>query len=312
MKLNQLEFLVALSKYGSFSRVSQELFVAQPSISVSIKTLEQELGYAILNRSNKGVSFTTEGLMVLEKAKEIMKSVEDIYKIELVSENNLQGNVSIGAESFFCSTLLLDALMEVKSKYPGPKLTISVRQDTSSELIKFVATEEMDMAVILLTDINLDESMNELKRNKLIFHELFCDEMLFIVNSKHPLLNKKLKIDELFNFRFVFYKSSLAEICLQKLQENSQKKKFDKGAIKFNDFDSIKRFVSNTDAITVLPKSVYLSDKSYHNLFSALDITDFSWNCHVGWIHCDEALMVAEKKIADALVNVAPKNNFYQ
>ena len=68
MRLNQFEYLLALQRHGNFSRAAEELYVTQPSISVAIRELEEELGYALLLRSKKGVSFTAEGLIVLEKA----------------------------------------------------------------------------------------------------------------------------------------------------------------------------------------------------------------------------------------------------
>ena len=78
MRLNQFQYLLSLAEHGSFSKAAQELFVAQPSISQAIKEMEEELGILILRRSNKGISFTPQGKVVLEKAQNIMDEIDSL------------------------------------------------------------------------------------------------------------------------------------------------------------------------------------------------------------------------------------------
>ena len=66
MQLTQLEYLIAVEKYGSISRAARELYTSQSSISTSIKTLETELGVEVLRRGTKGVHITAEGQYILE------------------------------------------------------------------------------------------------------------------------------------------------------------------------------------------------------------------------------------------------------
>ena len=68
MQLTQLEYLIAVEKYGSISRAARELYTSQSSISTSIKTLETELGVEVLRRGTKGVHITAEGQYILENA----------------------------------------------------------------------------------------------------------------------------------------------------------------------------------------------------------------------------------------------------
>ena len=71
MQLNQFKFLIAVDKYGSISKAAQELYISQSTISLSLINLEEELGYVLLNRSKRGVTFTPEGKEVLKRAYEI-------------------------------------------------------------------------------------------------------------------------------------------------------------------------------------------------------------------------------------------------
>ena len=68
MRLTQLQYLLEIKKQGSISKAAQHLYIAQPSMSAAIKELEEELGYELMKRSKKGVTFTSLGEQVIEKA----------------------------------------------------------------------------------------------------------------------------------------------------------------------------------------------------------------------------------------------------
>lgn len=69
MQINQLEYLVDLSKTYSITNTAKRFYITQQAVSNSIKSLELELGVQLLNRSKKGVTFTPEGNLVLKYAK---------------------------------------------------------------------------------------------------------------------------------------------------------------------------------------------------------------------------------------------------
>ena len=81
MQLTQLEYLIAVEKYGSISRAAREMYTSQSSISTSIKNLETELGVELLRRGPKGVNITEEGRHILESAKIINRHMEDIKSV---------------------------------------------------------------------------------------------------------------------------------------------------------------------------------------------------------------------------------------
>ena len=65
MRLTQLQYLLEIKKQGSISKAAQHLYIAQPSMSAAIKELEEELGYELMKRSKKGVTFTSLGEQVI-------------------------------------------------------------------------------------------------------------------------------------------------------------------------------------------------------------------------------------------------------
>ena len=69
MNLKQLEYVVEISRSGSINKAAQNLYLAQPSLSASVRQLEQELGFSIFRRKNSGIELTSEGKLMLLAAK---------------------------------------------------------------------------------------------------------------------------------------------------------------------------------------------------------------------------------------------------
>ena len=84
MTIIQLEYLLAVANCGSFSLAAEHCFVTQPSLSMQVKALEEELGVVLLDRSKKPVIPTEAGEVVLEQARETIKAYN--YIKEAVSE----------------------------------------------------------------------------------------------------------------------------------------------------------------------------------------------------------------------------------
>lgn len=72
MTIIQLEYLVAVANHGSFSLAAEKCFVTQPSLSMQVKNLEEELGVILLDRSKKPVIPTEAGTVVLQQAREVL------------------------------------------------------------------------------------------------------------------------------------------------------------------------------------------------------------------------------------------------
>ncbi len=90
MTIVQLEYLLAVANYGSFSLAAEKCFVTQPSLSMQVKNLEEELGVVLLDRSKKPVIPTETGLVVLEQARETIKNFQRLKE----QVNELKGEIA--------------------------------------------------------------------------------------------------------------------------------------------------------------------------------------------------------------------------
>lgn len=96
MTIVQLEYLLAVVNFGSFSLAAERSFVTQPSLSMQIKNLEEELGVVLLDRSKKPVILTQAGEVVAERARDVVKMFNSVYEDVAVLKGTVSGVLRLG------------------------------------------------------------------------------------------------------------------------------------------------------------------------------------------------------------------------
>lgn len=129
MRIEQLEYLTAVSRHGSLRRASQHLHVSQPAVSEAIRNLERELGVTLLDRHRSGARISRAGVDLLQPMADVLDSVDRLRTAagdELVTRRLLRiGTVNAGT-----AALVLPALRALQAEYPSATVEIlSVQQD---------------------------------------------------------------------------------------------------------------------------------------------------------------------------------------
>lgn len=96
MTIIQLEYLLAVANFGSFSIAADHCFVTQPSLSMQIKSLESELGVMLLDRTKKPVVPTEAGEVVLQQAREALREYNSIKEVVLQFKGEIAGRIRLG------------------------------------------------------------------------------------------------------------------------------------------------------------------------------------------------------------------------
>ena len=96
MTIIQLEYLLAVANCGSFSLAAEHCFVTQPSLSMQVKALEEELGVVLLDRSKKPVIPTEAGEVVLERARETLRAYDNIRESVAELKGEIAGRLRLG------------------------------------------------------------------------------------------------------------------------------------------------------------------------------------------------------------------------
>ena len=144
MTIIQLEYLLAVANCGSFSLAAEHCFVTQPSLSMQVKALEEELGVVLLDRSKKPVIPTEAGEVVLEQARETIKAYN--YIKEAVSElkGETAGKLRLGVIPTIAPYLLHKFIPAFVRDYPKVELEIS--EMITSDIVEALKRDRIDAA----------------------------------------------------------------------------------------------------------------------------------------------------------------------
>lgn len=290
MRLSQFEYLIALEKYGSFSKAAQVLFISQPSLSAAMKELEAELRFEILYRSRKGVTFTPQGELVLEEARTVMEAVKRIRNIEYQEIDSIKGKLRVGGIPYFCDVLLVDTLMKVQKLHPN--VSGQIVEDDSDHLLKQVAEENLDIAIIMTSYLDETDRRNELSKIKVEYHRLFNDEMAFVVRNNHPLLDEEcISIDQALQYPYITHRKTPSPIT-QRIIHNFGDVN---NTLYVSGLHNLYKYILRSDSISAFPNKSLDKIFEINEKLKVVPIKDFVWQCEIGWIVHDEKLGPAEQ-----------------
>ena len=188
MNSRDLEYLVALSNLKHFGKAAEACFVSQPALSMQIKKLEESLGVQLLERTNKSVMLTDHGVIIAERAKQILSQIDEIKEIAKSAKNPFSGEIRIGIFPTLAPYLLPLIIPKLSKFYP--KLSFYLIEEQTSQLIEQLKEGKLH-AAFLATPVE----------EKAFDHAvLFDEEFLLAVPVNHRLAKlKKIKQTDLEN-----------------------------------------------------------------------------------------------------------------
>lgn len=146
MELHQLRYVLAIAKAGSFTRAAEELFLAQPSLSVQVRKLEKELGIALFQRLGRRVELSTAGEAFLEHVEPALFHLEQAKAQAAAVRTLNRGRVAIGALPSVGATLLPGLLAEYRSAHPNIEVRLT-EHNVSGDFERMVQTGKLDLAI---------------------------------------------------------------------------------------------------------------------------------------------------------------------
>lgn len=177
--LTQLEYIVAVDTYRHFGRAAESCFITQPTLSMQIKKLEEDLEVIIFDRSKQPLIPTDVGRRILDQARVVLKESEKVNNIVKDHKNLISGELKIGIIPTLAPYLLPLFIGNYKRKYPN--INIRVEELTTNNIIDQLQRDLIDVGV-LVTPLN-EERINE----KPIFYE----GMLIYSHDDHPISKKE-------------------------------------------------------------------------------------------------------------------------
>lgn len=185
MTLQQLKYALKIADCGSMNEAAKQLFISQPSLSETIRELENETGLQIFLRSNRGIVITPEGEEFLGYAREVNEQF-GLLKSRYIDKRTKE-KFSVSMQHY---TFAVKAFVETVKKAGMEQYEFAVHETTTYDVIENTKNFKSEIGVIYLNDFNEKVMTKIIRENGLEFVELFiCDTYVYLW-SAHPLAQK--------------------------------------------------------------------------------------------------------------------------
>ena len=206
MTLQQLKYADAVAECGSLSEAARQVFVTQPTLTESIRALEEELRVAIFTRSSRGVTVTREGEEFLASARQILDDAARIQE-KYTGKAVRRPQFAVSCQHY---AFAVDAFRAVVKMNEAASYDFTLRETVTSEIIDDVARHRSEIGILYLSRRNETAISKILRKEELTFEELFAAKPHVFLGKKHPLAKKKaIKPHELDDYPYLTYEQGV-------------------------------------------------------------------------------------------------------
>lgn len=243
MTITQLKYVLSVAEYQNFTIAAEHSFVTQPTLSMQIQKLEDELDAKIFNRSKKPIELTEVGNKIVEQAKIIVDESNRITDIVHQQKGFIGGEFKLGIIPTIMPTLLPMFLSNFTKKYP--KVRLIIEELTTEEIIRKLTDGHID-AAIAATPLE-----NEAIKERPLYYEPFVG----LIPEGHRLFNQKnITVDELEVDDILLledghcFKDSVLNLCRSYKSDFSKKFQLHSGS-----FDTLIKLSKEGLGMTLIP-----------------------------------------------------------
>jgi LysR family hydrogen peroxide-inducible transcriptional activator len=261
MTITQLKYTLAVAEHGNFTTASDKCFVTQPTLSMQVQKLEEELGVVIFNRSTKPLQVTEIGQKVLFQAKKIVEESSRMNDVVSEEKGIIGGTLKVGIIPTVSSTLLPIFLNIFTKKHKNVELKI---EEFNTETINQKLEDNTIDCAIAATPLN---------NNRIIERPLYYEPFVAYVPNHHFLAgNKVLEVDDLSNGDILIlqdghcFRDQVLNLCsFEDLNKQYE--------LKSGSFETLINLSNNGPWMTIIPylHSNNLSPKNLENIIPFQD-----------------------------------------
>jgi LysR family hydrogen peroxide-inducible transcriptional activator len=245
MTFIQLEYIVAIDSHRHFASAAEHCFVTQPTLSMQVQKLEDELGIKIFDRSKQPVIPTEAGAAIIEQARKILSEKSVIGEIVQIKKGELSGELRIGIIPTLAPYLLPLFVQSFTKKFPQVKLVVN--EIMTENIIQRLREGSID-AGLLVTPLQ-EKGIRE--------HVLFYEELVAYVSKKNGVYKKNYLLAQDIDPNKLWlleeghcFRSQIVNLCeLRKASKEGSHFEYEAGSI-----ETLRRMVEINDGITILPE----------------------------------------------------------
>lgn len=210
MTITQLQYLISVDNHRHFARAAEACFVTQPTLSMQIQKLEEELGVLLFDRSKHPVRPTSIGEKIIDQARTVVHETDRIRQILQVGKNQLEGPFKLGIIPTVASSLIPRFIEGFHAKFP--KIQLQVQELQTYKIIDKLRLDELDAGILA----------TPLSEKGIIERPLYYEPFMAFIPESHRLgkeafiTNSELDINDilLLNEGHCF-RNSVINICHQ-------------------------------------------------------------------------------------------------
>ena len=186
MNIQQLRYVVAIANSGTFREAAEKMYVSQPSLSISVRDLEKELGFKIFRRTSSGTFLTRRGMEFYEKAQELVKGF-DVFQNQYANPEEEKDEFSIASQHY---DFLPPTITAFSERYPDYK-NFRIFESTTVQILDEVAQGHSEIGIIYLNNQNKKGIMQRVEKLGLEVIELIPFQTHIYLREGHPLAQKE-------------------------------------------------------------------------------------------------------------------------
>lgn len=260
MTLTELRYITAVARELHFGRAAASCFVSQPTLSVAIKKLEDELGVTIFERHQHEVTVTSIGEQIIRQAQHVLEQANTIKLIAEEGKDPLKGRIKLGV-IYTIGPYLLPKLIPQLTR-EAPDLTLIIDEDFTANLAEKLRQGELDM-IIVSTPFEMQGVATEI---------LYKEPFMVALPKGHSLSKKKsIKADDLVDETLLLlragncFRDQVMEVCPACKSDTFSKDKIQK-TLEGSSLETIRQMVAAGSGVTVLPGSSIIDKQEVDSL----------------------------------------------
>ncbi|MES2768661.1 MAG: LysR substrate-binding domain-containing protein [Bdellovibrionota bacterium] len=244
--ITQMEYVMAVHKFGHFAKAAEACFVTQPTLSMQIQKMEEDLGIIIFDRSKKPILLTEVGEKLVEQIQSILFEVKKIEGIIQTNEKGvIKGELLLGVIPTIAPYLLPKLLPVLEKKFP--QLNLKIMELQTDQIIAALDNDEIDVGILATPT----------KTPKMFELPLYYETFSLLCKKSHPYAqSKKIKYSALRREDIWLLaeghcmRHQVLDICSSKnFKDENRKFKFESGSL-----ETLKNLVESYGGYTLLPE----------------------------------------------------------
>jgi LysR family hydrogen peroxide-inducible transcriptional activator len=246
ISLTQLEYVVAIDEYRNFAKAAESCFVTQPTLSMQLKKLEEELSTTLFDRSRQPIIPTDTGMTIIAQARIILREAKKLEQLSLSINRQFEGFLSIGIIPTLAPYLMPYFIGPFLERYP--KVQLKIQELKTEDIIAALQKDKLDAGILAtpLHEPGLTEDV------------LFYEEIFVYAQAQHPLLQKKqlepkdlLRNDIWMLTQGNCFRNQIINIC--SMEVGNKHLLYESGSL-----ETLKKMVETEGGFTLLPELAVL------------------------------------------------------